>query len=149
MKTYGYRFSVLAVLAVALLLLPLASACAGVSEADYNALRTELQTTKAELAALQSQSSGNPKIAVYAEINDRCIDVWRVLSGEPSKYGYGKGDVSKWAADMTTRITAVEDPDLAVLWKVYLAATPGADQTKKGVALMGYVSDKLKMLTAQ
>jgi hypothetical protein len=145
------KFIALAALVISLVLLSLAGACiaTGVSEADYNALKTELQTAKAELENLKAQGAGNAKVATYAEINDRCIDVWRVLSGEPSKYGYAKGEVGKWASDMTTRVTSVEDADLATLWKAFQSATPGADMNKKGIQLMGYVSDKLKTLTSK
>jgi hypothetical protein len=145
------RYISLAALVVSLVLLSFASACVavGISETEYNALKTELQTTKAELANLKAQGAGNAKIATYAEINDRCIDVWRVLSGEPSKYGYAKGEVGKWASDMTTKVTSVEDAELAVLWKAFMAATPGADMNKKGIQLISYVSDKLKTLTAK
>jgi len=150
MKRGGHKYIVLAALIVSLVLLSIAGACAaGVSEADYNALKTELQMTKAELETLKAQSGSNTTIATYAEINDRCIDVWRVLSGEPSKYGYGKGDVGKWATDMQAKVASVDDAGLMTLWKAFMASTPGADQTKKGVALMGYVSDKLKTMTAK
>lgn len=150
MNTGSYKFIVLAAVMITLLLIPATGGCAAsVSEAEYNTLKTELQTAKAELATLKAQGAGNAKIALYAEINDRCIDVWRVLSGEPSKYGYGKGEVGKWVTDMQAKVTAAEDPELTKFWQAFATATPGADQTKKGLSLMYYVSDKLKTLTAK
>ena len=144
------KYIALAALIVTLILLTFAGACAtGVSEADYNVLKTELQTAKAELETLKAQGASNAKIATYAEINDRCIDVWRVLSGESSRYGYARGEVGKWGTDMTAKVASVDDADLSTLWKAFQASTPGADMNKKGIALMSYVSQKLVALTAK
>ncbi|MCX6006933.1 MAG: hypothetical protein NTZ34_06690 [Chloroflexi bacterium] len=150
MKNSVFTGIALAVVVVLMTIPFFTAGCAtGVSEADYNAMKTELQTTKAELETLKAQGTGNAKVAIYAEINDRCIDVWRVLGGEPSKYGYMKGEVAKWIADMDAKISNADDVTLTTMWKSYISATPGQDQNKKAIALMSYVSDKLKTLTAK
>jgi hypothetical protein len=156
MKTSYLKHISLAIMILFLSILSLSTACAsGISDTEYNAINNELVATKAELANLKAQASGSStgssdfvKVSMYAEINDRCIDAWRVLYGEPSKYGYTKGEVVKWVADLDAKIATVNDSALIILWKSYVAATPGADQLKKGVAMLSYLSDKLKSLTA-
>ena len=155
MKISCHKYLSLAILVLFLGIISLSTGCAtGVSESEYNALNNELVATKAELANLKAQASGSstssadPKVGIYAEINDRCIDAWRVLYGDPSKYGYAKSDIVKWAADLDAKIATVNDAALSMLWKSYVTATPGADQLKKGVSMLSYLSDKLKVLTA-
>jgi hypothetical protein len=157
MKNRNFSYIALAVLLMSLGMLSIAGGCAtGVSEADYNALKTELQTTKAELEILKAQTPNSAagsadlaKVGAYAEISDRSLDAWRLLYGEPSKYGYAKGETARWISDLDAKITAVNDAGLTFLWKSYVAATPGADQLKKGVAILTYLSDKIKTLTAK
>lgn len=156
MKFHHINFIALAAIIISLTMLPFVSGCAaGVSEAEYNALRTELQTTKAELETLKAQGAGAAgsadmaTIAAYAEINDRCLDAFRVLYGEPSKYGYSKSEVGRWISDLDAKIHAVNDPGLTYMWNAYVSATPGAEQLKKGVSILTYLSDKMKSLTVQ
>jgi hypothetical protein len=156
MKSSYLKHISLAILVMFLSIMSLSTGCAtGVSETDYSLMKNELLATKAELETLKAQASSSStssgdfaKVAMYAEINDRCIDAWRVLYGDPSKYGYTKGDVVKWASDLDAKIAAVNDAVLIILWKSYVTATPGADQLKKGVTMLSYLSDKLRALTA-
>ncbi len=156
MKSSYLKHISLAILVMVLSIMSLSTGCAtGVSATDYNVIKSELDSTKAELETLKAQASSSStssadfaKVGMYAEINDRCMDAWRVLYGEPSKYGYTKNDVVKWAADLDAKIAAVNDAALIILWKSYVAATPGADQFKKGVTMLSYLSDKLRSLTA-
>lgn len=154
MKSSYLKHISLAILVMFLSIMSLSTGCAtGVSETEYSLMKNELLATKAELETTKAQASSSStadfaKVGMYAEINDRCIDAWRVLYGDPSKYGYTKGDVIKWAADLDAKIAAVNDAALIIMWKSYVSAAPGADQLKKGVAILSYLSDKLRALTA-
>jgi hypothetical protein len=158
------KYISLAISVMILSIMVLSAGCStGPSAAEYNAMKSELESikadlasTKAELAALKTQapasSTGSAELAkagMYAEINDRVMDAYRVLNGQPSKYGYTANDIVKYVADLDVKVVAANDTTLTVLWKSYVTAAPGsADQFKKGVILLGYLSDKVKTLTA-
>jgi hypothetical protein len=139
----------LAILAMALILLTAAGCTTGISESQYYALKSELQSVKAEIAAQKVLNKIDPRVTAYAEINDMLMDALRVASGGPSKYGYTKGDTQKWLIDLSKKIMAQNDLILGGMLEGYAAATPGQEQFKKGTALMSYVSDKLISLTGK
>jgi uncharacterized lipoprotein YmbA len=140
--------AVLAVLIMAGLLLS-AGCTTGVSESQYYALKSELQSVKAEIASQKVLNKVDPRVTAYAEINDMLMDSLRVASGQPSKFGYGKGDADKWAKDLQQKMMAQNDLILTEMLGAYLVNTPGKTQFQKGTEIMSYVSQKLVTLTGK
>jgi hypothetical protein len=126
----------------------------GVSQDEYQRVANDLSTARADLVTannnLESLRTQTAKIGAYLDVMNRCIDVWRLLAGQSSQYGYAKGEVGKWATDMDSKVNAINDTSLTALWKSFGSAQPGSpDQTKKGVAMMSYLMDKMKELSTR
>ena len=142
----------LAVLAILFVLIICGGCATGVSESQYYATKAELQSVKAEISVLKAQSKLDPQVKSYAEINDMLMDGMRVAYGEPSKYGYSKGDTQKWLTDVAKKVMAQGDMSMAILIESYGASIANGtvkEQFQRGTALMSYVSQKLVTLTAK
>lgn len=142
----------LAVLIILIVLLISGGCTAGVSESQYYATKAELQSVKAEIAALKVQNKVDPQVKAYAEINDMLMDALRVASGEPSKYGYTKSDIKILLTDVGKKIMAQNDLMLGGMLESYAASLVNGtakEQFQRGTQLMSYVSQKLVTLTGR
>jgi hypothetical protein len=132
----------------------LVSSCApAVSQSEYQkianeltAAKNELESSRAELSKLQSQLLN---VYPYAEILDMCLDAFRLLFGEPSKYGYTAGDVVRWVKDIDTKVKAIGDTTLTSLWGSWVSTTNIQEKNKKAVQLLSYLTDRIKSLSGK
>jgi hypothetical protein len=147
------KLKLLSVLSVVFILgVSIAGCSSGVSQSEYDLMSNELSTLKTDYQASQDNyiklQSQFTRLNQYEQVMEICLDAWLVLVGDQSKLGYGKGDTYKWLADVDKKVKAVDDTVLSAMWKAYNAASPGADQFKRGVEMMSYVMDKIKSLSA-
>ena len=141
-----------AVLIILVVLLISGGCTAGISESQYYATKAELQSVKAEIAALKVQNKVDPQVKAYAEINDMLMDALRVTSGEPSKYGYTKNDTKIWFNDVGKKVMAQNDLMLGGMLESYAAALINGtvkEQFQRGTQLMSYVSQKIVTLAGK